>query len=127
VKLSYLYIFLPNWLPNAASRYFVSNSLAFVDVFCVQASENLHSVKAKYPRKIAFYNVPYLAIESLEVMYRQNVAEHLKPLIYPDAYVCVVVMALDVLSVGRGFGFWPLGIYLAISFFLTQMYLCCEV
>jgi len=33
----------------------------------VEASENLHSIKAKYPKKIAFYNVPYLAIESLEV------------------------------------------------------------
>jgi len=38
------------------------------EMLCAKASENLHSIKAKYPKKIAFYNVPYLAIESLEVI-----------------------------------------------------------
>ena len=56
-------------------------------------------------------------------MYRQNVAEHLKPLIYPDAYMCSVYGTRPSRSVGRGFGFWPLGIHLTISFFHTHVHL----
>lgn len=57
-------------------------------------------MKAKYPKKIAFYNVPYLAIEALEVMMLPHLAVvrlHCMRMRHSDTDVAWSVSVLDTL------------------------------